>query len=73
MKLSEINGLCGWLENNSIPETTPDGTNRYPMIRASAMLRFLARENHLLQLSLEHCLSQHKNELQKHKASGNGS
>lgn len=72
MKLSEINGICNWLENNSIPETMPDGTNRYPMIRASAMLRFLARENNLLQLSLEHCLSMHKNELQKSKAPRSG-
>ena len=67
MKLEEINQVCAWLENNSMPETLPDGTNRYPMIRASALIRYLYRENKLLNLGLEHCLSHQKNELSKSK------
>lgn len=68
MKQSEVDGLCAWLENNSIPETLPDGTNTYPMIRASAMIRYLYRTNNTLNAYLDHCLSLQKNELPKQKA-----
>lgn len=72
MKQSEVNALCSWLENNSIPETNPDGHNTYPMIRAAAVIRYLFKETLTLQLSLEHCL-QKQHELSKQKASRSGS